>query len=83
MVVDLRVNGVLIDLCDLIVLIGDDRIFPEIADAQPAENDLRGNALKSRLRSDSGKHVAGLFLICFGENFFDRAKLEALSCQNR
>ena len=47
MVVDLRVNGVLIDLCDLIVLIGDDRIFPEIAAAQPAENDLRGNALKS------------------------------------
>ena len=79
--VDRRVHPVLDDPGHLVVLVGDHRVLPQVADQKVAEHLLGGDALQPRGGGDPRQHVPGLLLVGLGQHLLDGAELEGLAEQ--
>ena len=73
-VVDIFVYVILNDPGDLVLLIGDGGVFPQVTQGQRRQHHLGGDAFLGSLGGKAGQLVAGLFLVGLGQNLFDIPK---------
>ena len=73
------VYAVLNDARDLVVLVGDDGILPQLLHEQLAEYLLGGDAFQTGAGRKAGQYISGFFLVGLGHHFLYGGKRKGCS----